>query len=203
MNRFRSVVWMTVLMLLLQGPALAMKPIDADAIFEAQQYGKQGAKMVLADFLGPWTAYEEKAVALDTTAERAYLYTPFLLLAANARDKTLKAQPVSLEDSQPILIDYAGMLSFSAVLLGRTPQFAQKMNVRLLQDKKEIAVYQSNTPAQAEKSAAANGSGELFYAQCYFYFLEKNVDLTKPLVLSITTTDNTERRFFFDLVKMQ
>ena len=189
-------------LVLLVGHVLAMSSIDAQTIKEAQDYGKSNAQHQLQDFLLPWISYEEQAVKLNDTAEHAYLYTPFLLMATDAREKSLNGQSVSLLDSQKVVADYTDLLSFSIILFGEQQDFMQNARLILKQDTKVIKAYQVNLPQNSE--GIANDEGQpLFKAQCYLYFLEKDIELDEPVTLFIITSDNKEHYFYFDLVKIR
>lgn len=183
-------------------PVLAISSIDVNVIREAQSYGKTKAQDPLKDFLLPWISYEEKAVKLDETAEHAYLYTAFLLMATDSREKSLSGQSVSLLDSERILADYTNLLSFSVALFGNQQDFAQNAQVVLKQAKKTIKAYQVNIPLQAEKISKEEGSS-LYKGQCYFYFMETDLDLDSPITLVITTSDRKEHAFYFDMAKIK
>ena len=176
--------------------------INIETIKEAQDYGKINAQRNLKDFLLPWISYEEKAVNLDDTAEHAYLYTAFLLMATDARERTLNNQTISLLDSERVLADYTESLSFSTILFGNKEDFVQKAQVVLKQDKKIIKAYQINIPASAENISKDPGQ-PLFKGQCYFYFLEKDIKLDAPIILSITTSDKKQHSFYFDMLKIK
>lgn len=190
------------LLLLLTSHVLAISSINVEVIKEAQDYGKMNARYHLKDFLLPWISYEENAVTLNDTAEHAYLYTPFLLIATDAREKSLNNQGVNLLDSERILTDYTDLLSFSIVLWGEKQDFAQNASIILKQDKKVIKAYQINVPVNAVKISKDEGQ-PLFRAQCYVYFLEKNIQLDAPVTLSITTRDKKSHSFYFDMKKIK
>lgn len=189
-------------LLLFVSPALAISHIDRELIKEAQDYGKNMKHLPLEDFLRPWISYEEKAATLNESAEHAYLYTSFLLLATDAREKSLNGQVVSHADSERILTDYTELLSFSVVLLGEKQDFAQNANIVIKQGNKAIKAYQINIPANAEK-VSNDGGQPLFAAQCYCYFSEKRIELDSPITLSITTADKKKHLFYFDLAKVK
>lgn len=190
------------LFLLVVGHVLAMSSINSETIKEAQDYGKINGQHNLQEFLLPWTSYEEKAINLNETAERAYLYTPFLLMATDAREKGLNGQSVSAQDSERIVADYTELLSFSIVLVGEKQDFAQNASVVLIQGKKVLKAYQVNIPLNAEKIDQEAGQ-TLFKAQCYFYFVEKDIELSDPVKVLITTNDKKEHSFYFDLAKIK
>ena len=189
-------------LLLLSSPALAISLIDDEVIREAQDYGKNMKHLQLKDFLWPWISYEEKAANLNESAEHAYLYTSFLLLATDAREKSLNDQVVSQFDSERILTNYMGLLSFSVVLFGEKQDFAQNPEIVLRQGNKVIKAYQIYVPTNAEK--IFNNEGQPSFAvQCYFYFAEKKIKLNSPITLSIVTEDKRKRLFYFDIAKIK
>ncbi len=188
--------------LLLVSQTLAISSINLEVIKEAQDYGKLKAKSPMQDFLLPWTSYEEKAIKLNNTAERSYLYTSFLLIAADAKERSLNDHNISIMDSEGVLEDYSGLLSFSTVLFGDKEDFAKDSSVVIKQDKNVVKAYQMITPAQGEKVYRDKGQ-TTFTAQCYFYFLDKEILPDIPIILSITTNDKKEHNFYFDQMKIK
>jgi len=182
--------------LMLNGTAYAISPVTIDVIKEAQHYGQSHVHSQQNDFLRPWVSYEEKAERLNETVEHSWLYTPFLLIATDAREKSLRGQNAELADSEKILNDYAGTLSFSVVLFGTEPHFGQNAKVMLEQDKKIIKAYEVVIPLEAEK-ISWNSNKSAYRLQCYFYFWEKKVARDKPMILSIVTGDKKEHHFYF------
>lgn len=197
------IIGLTVsLCLLLVSQAFAITPINLEVIKEAQEYGKAQGQNQLKDFLLPWVSYEEKAAKLNDAAEHSYLYTAFLLIATDAREKTLNGHVVNLLDSEGILTEYTGLLSFSTVVYGDKPGFMKNASVVLKQDKKVVKAYQVMVPPNPEKISRDGGQIE-FMAQCYFYFLEKDIIPNNPIILSITTNDKKEHSFYFDMAKIK
>ena len=191
-----------VLFLLLVSQAFAISPISRAVIKEAQDYGKVNAQNQFKDFLLPWISYEEKAAKLDNSAEHSYLYTAFLLIANDAREKSLSGHVVNILDSEGILADYSGLLSFSTVLYGDKQNFMKSAKVVLKQNKKVLKAYQVIVPPNGEKISRDGGQPQ-FIAQCYFYFLEKEIISNTPIILSITTNDKKEHSFYFDMEKIK
>ncbi len=182
--------------LMLSSTAHAISPVTPEVIREAQKYGQDHAKIQERDFLRPWISYEEKAERLNEAAEHARIYTPFLLIASDTRAKSLKGQIVNLADSEKILKDYAGTLTFSVVLFGAEAHFGQNTKVTLEQNNQIIKAYEVIIPKEAKKTVGQ--SNKLNYLlQCYFYFKEKEIERHKPMVLSIITGDKKTHRFYF------
>ena len=190
------------LLLLLVSHAGAISSINTGVIKEAQNYGEINAQHHLKNFLLPWISYEEQAENLNDTAEHAYLYTSFLLIATDAREKSLNGQSVSILDSERVVADYTDILSFSIVLFGEKQDFAKNARVVLKQDKNVIKSYQVNIPLNAERITKDTGQ-TLFKAQCYAYFLEKDIELMTPVKLFITTNGNIHHSFYFNLAKIK
>jgi len=187
-------------LLLFSSQVGALSAITSETIKDAQDYGKINAQH--QDFLLPWISYEEQAENLNDSAEHAYLYTSFLLIAADAREKILNSQSVNALDGEKVVADYKGLLSFSIVLFGDKQDFAQNASVVLNQNKKIIKAYQVVMPPNGEKVPQDTGQ-TLFKAQCYAYFLEKDIELAAPVKLFITTGERKWHYFYFDLSKIK
>lgn len=179
----------------LSGNAIAL--VNKNIILEAQEYGMKRSQQPLTEFLHPWLVYEEQAAIISETTERAYLYTPFLLLAYDARDKARNKQQSDLAASEKILVDYAGCLVFSIIINGNTENFSENVQVIIKQDKKIIKPYHAvhNDPVKIPGTAKEPG----FTSYFYFYFHERDVVMSKPITLSVATKDKQERRFYFEL----
>lgn len=175
----------------------AIALIKREVILDAQEYGVKHKQMALTEFLQPWLVYEEHATILNETTERAYLYTPYLLLANDARDKARGKQPVELADSEKILSDYAGCLVFSITLNGSTENFTDGIRVVINQDKKVIKPYHAVTNPPV-KTPSFPGEPQ-FSTHSYFYFRDQDLNTTKPVILVATTKDKSEHRFNFNL----
>lgn len=190
-----------MLVLLCAVPVSAVAPVNADSITAAQEYGKTRADRPLREFFEPWTVYEEKAEKLDETGERATLYTPFLLLAADARDKTLNHQPVSRSDAEKTLTDYNGYVIFKVVVFGADPGFVDSLAATVKQGKKTVKTLSESRPPQADKASWSTEQKSVYISQCYFYFKSRDIAADKPLVLQISSSGRQERRFYFDLTR--
>jgi len=196
------VCWLVIMLLLwFAVPVAAVVPVNADSIAEAQEYGKTKANRPLDEFFQPWTVYEEKSEKLDETGEHVYVYTPFLLLASDARDKTLNTQPIRQADAEKILTDYNGYVIFGVVVYGGTPDFADKLIVSVKQGTKTVKAYSDNRPSKAEKASWSPEQSPVYVCNSYFYFRSKDIAIDKPLVLQISAAGKQDRRFYFDLAR--
>ncbi|WP_425061050.1 hypothetical protein SCACP_18170 [Sporomusa carbonis] len=199
--KFLAGILSLILLLSIPCPAGAISLVNKEVILEAQNYGVKRKQLALTDFLTPWLAYEEKAPVLNETTERAYVYTPFLLIANDARDKARSKQPVQLADSEKILADYAGCLVFSIIINGDNQNFADNIQVMIKQDKKVIKPYHAVTNPPVQTPWFPNEPQ--FAAHSYFYFADKDIALDKAIMLVVTAKDKRERRFYFDLTNFK
>lgn len=197
----RQILFSLLVVCLLTDTASAFAPISGDVIREAQQYGKQHNHKVLSDFLIPWTSYEKKAAASNESADRAYLYTPFLLLALDAREKTLQDKTPGSWDAEKVLTEYTGFIVISVILYGDSPDFVKGTEAALTQGTYHFKLYHAAFPAQAVRTAWAKPR-PLYAAQCYVYFYDQGLDRKKPLYLNLTN-QGQQRRFYFDLNKIK
>lgn len=192
------IILITILSLIVfMNSVSAITPINETVIKEAQEFGKANAHVPVEEFLKDWVCYEEKADKLDGTEDRSYVYTPFLLLAIDARGKALAEQTISIKDSENVLKDYADSLVFSVVLNGKDANFIKKVSAVLKQDGKIIKPFHSVIPTKALKT------GSSYTAQCYFYFPEKDVISDIFALLQVTVNKISVRKFYFDLENMK
>lgn len=179
----------------------AVSPLTTAQQQQAQLYGKSQAQLKLIEFLRPWCSFEEGASSLSETEECAYLYTRYLLIANDAREKTLADQKVTAASCQEIMDSYADTLSFSVKLYGNYEQFVKGTAAEIIQTGKAIKPFQNVIP---EKAVSFVSVGKNAYgAQCYFYFDETELDLTQPIILAVVSGDGNTHQFYFDLAKIK
>lgn len=193
----KSIVISLVLLLLSSSLCSAIAPVNDNTINEAQIYGKNNIASTFNDFIAPWTAYEENAQKLDAHTEYANVYTPFLLVAANAREKSLTGQTVKFDDSLRVLQPYSGYLTFRVVLFGTTPYFSESIKCVLKTNHKTIDFYQSSHTEITKTPWYPNPP--LYTSKHYFYFLDDDIDLSTSAALMLTTIDKREHKFYFNL----
>lgn len=194
--------FLCLLLILVCNQSFAMSLMNIEKIKQAQHYGESHAKVEWEEFLLPWISYEEKTPRINEFSEKAYLYTNFLLLATDAREKHLKGVTPKIEDSEEILTNYNGYLTFSVTLYGTQEKFGQNTSVSLKQGNTLIKAYQVNVPVLAEK-IVKHSNKPIFRLQCYFYFLEKDIVFDKSAILSIVTNDKKKHNFYFDLMQLK
>ncbi len=181
----------------MQSSAGAVANITGDMISKAQQYGIVYAKKSTQDFLKPWTTYEEEAISLTDHAERAYIYTPYLLIASDAREKQNSNKKISIADGKTLLKDYEKTMTFQVVLYGKKADFAQGITATITQGSKVKQSYQMIVPDKAEP--VSDGQ---YCAQCYFYFDEEDLSLNAPIALNIAKKDGSKKKFNFTLAQI-
>lgn len=184
------------MVMLLSATALAVAPANTATVKAAQDYGRDKADARLSEFLHPWTVYEEKAARLDDTAERAVLYTPFLLIAADARDRTLGGGPVKAADAEKVLADYQGYIICGVTLWGDRPDFVAKLTAGLRQGRKTVkpALVQPAEPLVEKATGAAS-----YQTQFYLYFPAKEVAPNREATLVLAPGDARQRNFYLPL----
>lgn len=182
----------------MQGSAGAVANITGDMVAKAQQYGIVYAKKSTQDFLKPWTTFEEDAKSLTEHTERAYIYTPYLLIASDAREKQNGKKPISLTDSKALLKDYEKTVTFQVILYGKKADFAHGLTATITQGKTSKKAYQLIVPDKAE--AVSDGQ---YCAQCYFYFDEEGLALNQSIVLNIAQKDGAKKKFNFALAQIR
>ncbi|EGO63239.1 hypothetical protein [Acetonema longum] len=190
-----------LILCLLTNTAAALAPMNGAAIREAHQYGKQHNRTVLSDFLIPWISYEEKVTAINDAADRAYLYTPFLLLALDAREKTLQGKAPGSWAAEKVLTEYTGFVVISVILYGDSPDFVKGTEAALTQDGRIFRLYHATFPGKTVRTAWTKPR-PLYSAQCYFYFYDQGLDNKKTLLLNLTNKGQ-QRKFYFDLEKIK
>ena len=209
--------FISVLMLLLifwVSPANAVAPVNGEAIEDARTYGFTKKLLDIHEFLSPWTAYEENAVKISEATDRAVCYTPFLLIANDAREKAKVNKSVNLADIEKLLADYAGYYTFTVILQGSTADFAEQASVVIVQDKKTIPAYDIAVTT-AESVNVPVGEKPRYRARMYIYFHAKDIVASQPIVLKVTTSgkdtkdskDSKDSKegysFYFDLAKIK
>lgn len=194
----KTIVIVLIILIFATVQVEAVAPVNANTISAALDYGKIKASAPLNEFFLPWTVYEEKTAKLGETSERAYLYTPFLLIAADARDRTASGAPVTVADVERVLSDYNGYIIFAVTLYGRDAKFTGKVTASLRQEKGTVKARLVNAPQVAERVAGARGDG-IYEAQCFIYFPAKEVAVDQPATLVISAGDRRQRSFYFPL----
>lgn len=181
--------------------AFAIAPLTQDTMKQAQLYGSSQANTELFDFLKPWLSYEENAEQLNENAETAHMYTPFLLIAMDAREKRLHNQAILIENCESIITNYLNTLSFSVKLYGNTEDFPVNTVALLKQNGKLIKAWSAAVPQKPEP--AYKNDKYKYMVQSYFYFKQNEIDPKEPLTLVIMTGDKGHHRFYFETDKIK
>jgi hypothetical protein len=149
--------------------------------------------------MAPWTAFEERAEKLSEYTDHAHIFTPYILVASNAREKAINNQPFLLEESEKALGQYDGYLVFSVTLHSQKPSALAKLNAKLVQDKQTLTAYYVSPSTNAQY----NFNGKvLTSSQFYVYFIDRTILRNRPVLLVLTDAAKQNRSFFFDLEKI-
>lgn len=198
----RIIVAAAIALFCFAAPVQALSLVNADMIRDAQRYGQRFYKQETDTFLLPWTVFEEKALRISEYTERAYFYSPYLLIALHAKDSMLQETLPQLTDSERILTDYNGFLIFELILYSTATDLSNGLEASLTQEKRTVNHAQIVTPAAPE--AVQGLEGETMYrTQCYLYFADRGISYMKPVRLVVRAGDKRERCFKFNLIKMR
>ena len=113
---FKNIIMIFIFLFCFQGNVYAVYSMDEANVKNAQEYGIMRYQEEIPVFAKHWRIFEESSKALDESSERAYIYTPYYLVALNARERLLASQPINLIDGQIALEAYHGSLPVCVVL---------------------------------------------------------------------------------------
>lgn len=178
--------------------AHAMSPVSEDMIRHAQYYGKSHAHVPEDEFLQPWTVYEKEAKRLQSSEEHAYVYTPFLLVAADARSRYLQGEALYIEQGKEVLQQYADTLVLKVIVHGHSASFVKNTKSAIRQEDKVIAPYECLLPTMAEAVEGAYINTK-FKMEEYVYVKMKQLVVSKPIRVSVTTGDTQQHHFYISL----
>lgn len=190
---------LVLLLLLPTNQVFAIAPINTMTIQAAQDYGRRQTNQPYASFMAPWTSFEEKATKLDDSEEHAHIFTPYILVASDAREKALNGMPILLDQSEKAVAQYNGYLVFSITLHGSNPASFSQLTAALLQEKKSFSPYYQSAPSMKQITIDDKAVTD---ARFYLYFIDKHVLRDKPVVIVITDSAKQTHSFFFDLDKV-
>lgn len=197
--RICSLVCLMVIFLV--NTAFAIAPLNQSTIKQAQLYGSSQAKAELSAFLKPWLSYEENAEQLNEKAETAYMYTPFLLIAMDAREKKLHNQAILIENAESIITNYLDTLSFSVKLYGNTENFSANTVALIKQNGNLIKAWSVAVPEKPEPSY--KNDKYKYMVQSYFYFKQTELSSKEPITLVVMTGDKEHHSFYFEIDKIK
>ncbi|MBP2644719.1 MAG: hypothetical protein H6Q75_159 [Firmicutes bacterium] len=196
----RKWLWAVLFVLLWVKPAAVFAEVSRDTIFLAQEYGCQNSVLMLDDFFRPWTVYEEGAIVINSNMEQACFFTPFLLLASDARDKILAGKEVSLAEGKKVLEPYKQYLVFRVTLFGKYESFADGVQAVIRQGTKTIPSLLVYVIPEPEKSHPVSG---VYSTKLFIYIMKDQVNRNKTAVLNLVTNDRRKHNFIFALDKFR
>ena len=112
--------------------------MDDKAIERAQEYGIMNYQKDLPVFATPWVVHEEKSKSLDEFGEKIYMYTPYYLVAVNARERLLASQTINVIDGNMIIDAFGDALPVCVVLYVKDVTDIQDNVVALMRQKGEL-----------------------------------------------------------------
>lgn len=168
-----------------------------DRVNEAQLYGIHNVHLSNEAFLAPWHSNEEQADQFGPIPHQAYCYTPYLVVAADARSKTLNNASVLLPDGVKIWQDYAGFLTFMVQLYLIDPVVPQDLSVWIEQKNSRFFVYQVQLPKETKPVMAVKDKSFYLFSG-YYYFVDDDIRHDDPLVLVVAFKDK-QVRFHFNM----
>jgi hypothetical protein len=177
-----------LVMLFLGGQAYGFAVMDEGSIVAAQNYGKEMADNHLETFFRPWVAYDAHAGKADITGAKALVFTPYLLIAADSREKIRSGNPVTLKDAEKLLENYQGSLIFRVTRPNSAPNNSDKVSAVIQQGTKTIEASTVNTNADENY---------------YLYFPKKEIAGDKSLLLKVYVGGQLAWQFNFDVLRIQ
>ena len=183
-------------------PAYAIVPMTEQNVRDAQEYGKKKSMTHINEFLAPWTTYEEKATIINDATEKAYIYTPYLLVAHQAREYTVAKKVPTAADAAAATKDYEGYYCFAINIVGYDPNFVSSIVVSAEQENQPVPVESINA-TKAEKMSVPVGAGPQYTSHVYAYCKDSDVKAGKLLRLTVFCKDEKYRSFNFDIAKIK
>lgn len=129
-------------MLIFTGKTHALAIMAEPEIKQAQNYGLMNYQKSIPEFIKPWMAYEESSKTLDADSERAYIYSPYYLVAINARERLLASQTINIADGEVVLQTFHNSLPFGVTLyVEDVTDFEKSLTANLVQNDKRVQSY--------------------------------------------------------------
>ncbi|MDR2007329.1 MAG: hypothetical protein LBP78_08850 [Acidaminococcales bacterium] len=148
-----------------EADALAL--MNKTNIKHAQEYGIMRYQEDIPDFAKPWCVYEETSKVLDLSGERVYIYTPYYLVALNARERLISSQTINIVDGEMIVQEFSDILPVCVVLyIENADRLENKISAFIRQGEKtadayevevqDTVVVQTKVVREREKEASAD-----------------------------------------------
>lgn len=160
-------------------------------------YAKDHQDLPFREFLKPWTNLD-LGKKKNTPDEYAYCYTPYLIVAQDARQSLLAKKKLQLAHSEKLWQDYEGFWIFKVYVKDLSHKTPQKVYAQIDQNENVFYPVQSNITID---SSAQNKDGT--YIISHFYFEEKAINKNEPLRLTVHTPDYNQHYFYFDPKQLQ
>lgn len=129
-------------MLLFTDKTYALATMAEPEIKQAQNYGLMNYQKSIPEFIKPWMAYEESSKKLDGNSEKAYIYSPYYLVAINARERLLASQTINISDGEVVLQNFHNSLPFGVTIyVEDVTDFEKSLTANLIQNEKKVQAY--------------------------------------------------------------
>ena len=195
MKRFYAILLVFLLSNGLVSAAFAYKLADKPLLEAADLYAVTHRNLDWDSFFAPWTVFEEKSAVLKPPAERAVVYTPFLLVAMEKKQYLNQNQALIEAKVDDLLKSYEGNFVVCTVLRGRQANFTELLTAVLQQDNRVIKPHYIH--ADTPMAVVENGQTvpALYESRVYFYFPQAQVNLNLPASLLVFEQGQNARRF--------
>ncbi len=184
------------------GEALAYKMPDKALLQAAEVYAVTHRNLDWDAFLAPWTVYEEKSPILKPPAERAVVYTPFLLVAMEKKQALQQNQALGEAQIAGMLKSYEGHFVLCVILRGSQPGFTASLAALVQQGSRQVKPHYVHADAPAPIAPADTGAPAAYEARVYFYFPQGQVDPDSAAGLLVFEQGQNARRYALPLAGM-
>ena len=176
---------------------IAIEKLDKKTIQESQIYGANNCLLSLNEFLDPWTSFEEEAIIVIKNSECSYMYTPFLLVALDARNKVLSKEKITLKESEDILKIYEGYWVFNTIFFDYDQNLLNNSKIFIKQGK---LIFKADQFSLISKEHYLDDEAmDTYKINCYLYFKSKKLSLKEPIYLIIECENSRNRSFYFNI----
>lgn len=177
--------------------ALAYKLPDKALLQTAEVYAVTHRNLEWDAFMAPWTAYEESSPSLKPPAERAVVYTPFLLVAMEKKQALLQQQTLEEGQIAAVLQAYEGSLVFCLILRSNQPKFTEALTALVQQDGRLVKPHYVHV--EAPQAIGEAGAPASFEARVYVYFPQGQINPERSAGLLAFEPGRNARHFLLPL----
>ena len=129
--------------------ALALQKVSDQMIGAAQEYGRTRAELAAGELQKPWTVPEQLNENVYADAERIIVFTPYLIVAMDAQNKTRAYEEIKLKESSDLASAYEQVFIVGAIIDAPEKLAPDKLMTKILQDGKSLLPYHAELVAAA------------------------------------------------------